>query len=231
MLFVLSKVVKMKVFVLQVTPRQIPNVIHTSWNTALFNSFSSLYIVITSRYRYWYWSYQYCYVCCSLTNTGFLKIHGNNDICKTDFSVGLYRLQYIYKLFTWLESNVNSFNKQKTWCLCNSASRLCDLFQHQSDVWPLVQLWPQQHSNHYSCNLYLSKFSAPLPLIMSQCDESGWSHHHADLVFILNICCVHFRRTNSLFVIRALTWMPLDVKDWNIAQNQCFPLSPLCSPQ
>lgn len=57
--------------------------------------------------------------------------------------------------------------------------------------WPQVQLWPQQHSYDYSCNLPLRNLSALLPLIMSQCDESDRSHYHADLVLTLNICCFH----------------------------------------
>lgn len=146
-------------------------------------------------------------------------MYTNNDIfviSKTDFSDGLYCCVEFRKALQMTRVLFQYFNKKKLEFLCNSAS-----------LWPLVQLWLQRHSYHYSCDLYLRKLSAPLPLIMLQCDESGPSHYHTDLVFILNICCFHLRRTDCLFphiiCYKGLPRTSLDVK--NIYHCPCVTTS------
>ena len=94
----------------------------------------------------------------------------------TDFSVGQHCC-----VFKW-------FHKHK---IEHYVILLLDLFHRQ--------IRPQQHSLHYSCSLYLSSLSALPPLIMSQYDESDWSHYHADLMFILNFCCFQSQK-NRMFV-------------------------------
>lgn len=100
---------------------------------------------------------------------------------RTDCFVGLYC--YV----------INEFHKPKLE-LCTILHQDC--FIDESDMWPLVHLWPQQLSYHYSSSLYLCSLMALLPLIISQWDESGRSLYHADLVLNLNIYCCHPRRTD-----------------------------------